>query len=193
MSRIALDQVVEIIRGTPLDRKARADTGVLVFGLDDLSERETDLPPYIPEAALPRSTHRLRDRDLVIALVGEIGRVAFIGKEQEGAVLDRECAALRLYPGNNPVTPEWLHVWMHSRDFRIQIEPRQRGATMQRVRADDLLTLQLPLASKDYQLEAAHELNEYDEALCLAERQVEILREMRDNTVDLRVYAGMDA
>jgi hypothetical protein len=191
MKRIALEQVAEIIRGTPLDRKVRTEEGVLVYGLDDLSERDSDLPPCIPEPELPRSARRLREGDVVIALIGQVGRAKLIGQERAGAVLDRECAALRLQPGTNPITPGWLRVWLNSSDFRNQVEPRQRGATMQRVRAGELGTLQVPLASLDRQAEAGSELSLFDAALLLAGQQVEILKELRDTTIDLRVYAGM--
>ena len=191
MKRVALEQVAEVIRGTPLDRKARTDDGIPVYGLDNLSERDTDLPPCIPESDLPRSAHRLREDDVVIALIGHVGRAKRIRQEQAGAVLDRECAALRLQPGTNPITPGWLLVWLNSSDFRNQIEPRQRGATMQRVRADELRTLQIPLVPPERQTEATSELANFEAALLVASQQVEILEELRDTTIDLRVYAGM--
>jgi restriction endonuclease S subunit len=192
MKRVALEQVAEVIRGTPLDRKARTDEGIPVYGLDNLSERNADLPPCIPESDIPRSAHRLREDDVVIALIGQVGRAKRMGQAHAGAVLDRECAALRLQPGDNPITPGWLMVWLNSSDFRSQIEPRQRGATMQRVRADELRTLQVPLAPLERQTEATSELANFEAALGGAEQQILILKRLRDTTIDLRVYAGMD-
>ena len=185
-----LGDVAEISPGTSIDRKRRTDAGVAVFGLDQVAGRPLELPPCIAESDLPKRTTRLRQGDVVLALVGRTGRAALVGPEYDGAVLDRECAALRVHDSAGVVTPEWLHLWARSRDCRTQMDAHTTGATIPRVPISAVRRFTLPLVSHQEQLAAAARLDDLEAALVASRDTVELLEQLLAIETDLAVYAA---
>lgn len=187
-TRLPLGDVADVRSGTSIDRKRRTDTGVPVYGLDQVAGRPSDLPPCAPEHALPSRTTRLRAGDVVLALVGRAGRSAVVGPEHEGAALDRECAVIRLHDTDGPVSSEWLQLWIRSSDCRDQMEAQTTGSTIPRVPAHAVRELQLPVTAREDQLRAHEGVERLDAAVNATRRTLAVLEQLRIAEVDLRVY-----
>jgi hypothetical protein len=64
----------------------------------------------------------LRAGDVVIALLGEggLGATALVDDRSEGAVLARECGALRV--GALTLLPSWLYAWTYQQRLEAEID-----------------------------------------------------------------------
>jgi hypothetical protein len=185
-----LGDVAEIFPGTSIDRKRRKHDGVAIFGLDQVAGRPLELPPCIDESDLPKRVTRLRGGDVVLALVGRTGRAALVGPQYDGAVLDRECAAIRVHDPAGVVTAEWLHLWAGSGDCRTQMEAHTTGSTIPRVPVSALRRFTLPLVSREEQQAAAARLRDLEAALVASKGAFELLEQLLAVETDLAVYAA---
>ena len=185
-----LGDVAEIFPGRSIDRKHRTNDGVAVFGLDQVAGRPLELPPCIDESALPKRVTRLRAGDVVLALVGRTGRAALIGPHYDGAVLDRECAAIRVHDPAGAVTAGWLHLWARSGDCRTQMDAHTTGATIPRVPVSAVRRFTLPLVSREEQQAATSRLDNLEAALVATRDTFELLERLLAVETDLAVYAA---
>ncbi len=183
--RISLDAIADVHAGTSIDRKQRAEAGIPVFGFDQLAGRRGDLPPCIPPDVLPARATRLRTGDVVIATIGKAGRSAVIGTEYEDAVLDRECAVIRLRDPDGPITAEWLHLWVRSSDARAQMNAKAAGSTIPRIPVRQLRELQVPVPQREVQLRSTRQLRRLDTALAATCDTLAILEQLQRTEIDL--------
>ena len=187
MNRVLLDEVAIVVPGLSIDRKRRSHDGLSVIGLDQLSGREPEVPPFIRLEDLPRGGHDpLEKGDVVLPLIGRLDRALQVTAAQAGAILDRECAAVRVREGV-PVTSAWLYLWARSSDYRLQMEWRLSGV-IPRVRARDIRLLKVPIVSLPEQEAAVVRVARLDAAVESAQRTSTVLTRLRDIEVDLRVY-----
>jgi restriction endonuclease S subunit len=109
--------------------------------------------------------------------MSSIGSSLLITARHEGAVLGRECAALR--PRSPEITGSWVYVWTQSEDFAQQVARYITGTTMPRLsrRAIPDFTLPLPDLKKQREVEAL--LAEFDAALAKTGQVVAELTELR--------------
>jgi hypothetical protein len=185
-----LADVAEVSPGSSIDRKRRTHDGVAIFGLDQVAGRPLELPPCIDESNLPKRTTRLRAGDVVLALVGRTGRAALVGPDYDGAVLDRECAALRVHDPAGLVTPEWLHLWVRSGDCRTQMDTHTTGVAIPRVPISAVRRFTLPLVPREEQQAAATRLHDLEAALVATHDTFELLEQLLAVETDLAVYAA---
>jgi hypothetical protein len=189
MNRVLLDSVASVLPGLSIDRKRRSHDGLPVIGLDQLSGREPEALPFIRLEDLPRGGYDpLEKGDVVLPLIGRLDRVLQVTGGQAGAILDRECAAVRLRE-DVPVTSDWLYLWARSSDCRLQMEWRLSGV-IPRVRARDIRLLQVPIVGVHEQEAAVARVARLDAAVESAHRASAVLTRLRDIEVDLRVFEG---
>ncbi len=183
---LAIGQFANVLRGTVPANISEIPTVDRFFGIAEISSggvlkrspaSETDLAHVI----------RLQENDVVVALLGRVGDVAIVNAEAEGAVLGRECAAIRLREGETRVCAEWLIVVMRSTQFRGAAGVAVGGVTMPRLSVKALTELTIPIPSLQTQHAIAHRVRSIGAALDAHRELVEALGNLRDTEIDLAV------
>lgn len=113
--------------------------------------RSSRTPERLIAAADATGTERLRPGDVAIALIGQPGAGLIIDEALAGAVLARDCVALRVDPGHPLISRGWLHAWVQSEHFKRQVEARTRGSGIRRVSRRDLAMMRVPIPAGDFQ------------------------------------------
>ena len=175
--------MADVLQGRVPAKTIDTGQGTRFFGIAEISGQE----PRSLEAGtdLSRAVY-LQTGDIVIALLGDLGKSAMIDDRAAGAVLGRECAALRITQ-NERLLPSWLHAWTESQDFRQQIARHASGTTMPRVSTRTLADLVLPLPSLSCQQELAAKIGQFDAVLKTTEEMVRNLQELRAAEVNLAI------
>jgi restriction endonuclease S subunit len=129
----------------------------------------------------------LRAGDVVVALLGEggLGATALVDDRSEGAVLARECGALRV--GALTLLPSWLYAWTKSGHFHEQVRRHASGTTMSRVSIRDPADFRLPLPPLSYQQRLEAEIDRLEVALRSTSDLIHDLSNLRDAEIDLAI------
>jgi hypothetical protein len=189
--RIRLDAVADVRLGNVFDKPASPDTVApppRVFGLAEFQYTARAKPRFVTLMEDDPPPIELRRGDVVIGLTGRhVGDTVLIGKRFDGAVLARDCAAIRLTPGV-PLISKWLYAWTRTQDYRGQVEREVVGATIQRLTPRALRGLSVPLFSLEDQAGLAEVAAAFDAALDAAKQTVAQLEVLRDRKLDLDLY-----
>jgi restriction endonuclease S subunit len=176
-ARPTLGDLVHILSGTVPAKPTDDLDGEPFVGIAEITAGGAASPRYVVADDVPSGAARLKVGDVALALMSSIGSSLLIGARHEGAVLGRECAALR--PQVPEITGSWLYVWTQSEDFAQQVERHVTGTTMPRLRRRALSDFTLPLPDLERQMEAQALIADFDEALAKAGRVVADLTELR--------------
>lgn len=104
----------------------------------------------LPDDDGPEPTY-LQLGDLVISSLNPKRRVLMVNELADGAILGRECLAVRLEGSFQPVTPKFLMAWMKTDDFVRQADALTTGTTMPRLSQRSLEEVQVPLLTPKHQ------------------------------------------
>lgn len=176
-------EAAELIPGRIPPKTADSGDGLRYFGIPEISGR----PPRVlePGTDLKPATY-LRAGDVVVALAGELGRSAIVDDSQAGAVLGRECAALRIKTSGQ-LLPSWLHAWTKSQHFRSQVDTRSRGSTQPRLSIAALAEFVLPIPGLSAQAQFAATTERLDAVLRSASALIRDVEDLRQADVDLAI------
>ena len=183
MARRPLIEVATVLRGTVPAHASAESEGPAFFGIAEITAKGRGPVRRVSADGVDRSTSALDRGDIAIALLGDVGESALVRESHEGALLGRECAALR--PRLERVTSGWLYVWTQSRDFKDQVEAGTSGSTMPRLSVRLLSEFTLPLPSSIAQQRVEQELVQFEEAISITEAMLTYLRELWQVEVEL--------
>jgi hypothetical protein len=167
-----------------------------VFGLPEFTFSERVNPRF---ALLmdDDSATILQQGDVVIALAGQypgnsiiVGGL-YVGGRYDGAVLGRDCAAIRVTDVDAMIS-DWLYAWTRTRDFREQVMREVVGSTIQRLTPRGLRGLSVPLLPLQEQRRIAAVAGAFDAALGAARLTVSDLEELRDCQLELELYQRLN-
>lgn len=175
--RRVLGELIEVVRGAVPAKPTDDLDGEPFVGITEISAGGSAPPRYVTADDVPPAAPRLSNGDVAIALMSSIGSSLLITRSHEGAVLGRECAALR--PRTPEITGSWIYVWTQSADFVQQVERHITGTTMPRLNLRALGDFTLPVPDLDNQMEVQAMLIEFDNALTKAGQVVAGLAELR--------------
>jgi restriction endonuclease S subunit len=151
--RITLNKFAEVLGGiTPAPTEDSAD-GALFIGQSEVGSGGTQLLRRVDlhsDEDLGEPII-LRAGDLVLASRDSRRRVLLVTESTDGAVLGRECLAVRLEGSWRPVTPTFLMAWMKTDDFRRQADTLVTGSTMPRLTKRSLASIEVPLMNANRQ------------------------------------------
>jgi len=148
---------------TPAKTTTVPDTPVF-FGLEEISHGGV-ISRYIePELDLRRAVY-LEHGDVVLALLGNIGAAAVVSDAAAGAILGRECAALRLRPGEPRITPQWLRLALGASPFRLHARAMATGTTMPRLSSRALGEMTIPVPPSEVQRDLVDRMAKFDDAI----------------------------
>jgi restriction endonuclease S subunit len=144
-----LRSIAEVLRGTIPASEFDDDGTDRFFGMTEIGRAGQGPIRRVTLADTDEKAVRLQEGDVALVLMGRIGTSTLIDEETAGAILGRECAALRASsPG---VLPEWLYAWTRSPDFADQARRYTTGTTMPRLGIRDLLGFVIPVPAIDQQ------------------------------------------
>src|SRR4051794_10554600 len=101
-----LADVARVVRGRAAAHTVPESEGLKLFGIAEITARGHGTPRYLEHGAEVDGP-TVAEGDVVVALLGNIGDAALVDASNAGAVLARDCAALRV-PVPNTVRPAWL-------------------------------------------------------------------------------------
>lgn len=184
-TRHPLGELVEVISGVVPAKPAEIPDGESFVGIAEITAGGAAVPRQVPAEEVPLHAPRLRAGDIAIALMSSIGSALLVTARHDGAVLGRECAALR--PSSDEVTGPWLYVWTQSQDFADQVERYTTGGTMPRLSRRSLAAFTLPVPDAAAQGKVQDLLREFDEAIEKTGQVLADLTELRRTELQLLV------
>lgn len=181
---VRLGDVAEVLRGQVPAKVIDDGEGPRIFGIAEISGQSPRTLEHGP--SLERAVY-LQAGDVVVALLGErrLGATALIDGRAEGAVLARECAAVRVSAPR--LLPSWIYAWTKSQHFDEQIRKHASGGTMSRVSIRDLADFKLPLPSQSYQRRLEEKIDRLDVALRSTSDLIRDLSDLRDAEIQLAI------
>ena len=177
-SDLHIEELAEVLRGVTPSKTTGEPGGALFFGLHEISEGGTAQRFVEPTADLGRAV-RLREGDVVVALLGNIGDAAVVSAEASGAVLGRECAAIRIREGEDRVVPQWIRIVLQSKPFRDRAQALATGTTMPRLSCKALSEVIIPIPT-------SNEVRHFVERIEALETAIEGQRELAGALTALR-------
>lgn len=179
-----LSDLTTALRGRVAANTTTEPNGPRLFGLAEITDHASRAPRYIDADANPSDLVALEDGDVVIALLGNIGRAALIDAATAGTILARECVALRI-TAPEALRPPWLHQWTRSHEFTSQVAQHVTGATMPRltIRALEGFTITPPPVTEQLAIEAL--ANHFSEAIAATASTLRQLEDLRDAELQL--------
>jgi Type I restriction modification DNA specificity domain len=181
-----IGEFAEVLRGvTPA--KTRSDAGTAAFfGLEEISRGGVVTRHVEPGLDLHRVVY-LQEGDVVVALLGNLGASAVVSEPAAGAILGRECAALRILPGEKRVTPQWLRLALGATPFRRRAQTLATGTTMPRLLPRALAEISIPLPPIDLQRSTSNWIEAFDVAIDTHRELLKSLVVLRDAELELAV------
>ena len=177
---IPLELAAEVLKGTTPAPQVNSIKGLYFIGQSEV--RSGGNAPLrrvqvLPEDDGPEPTY-LQLGDLVISSLDPKRRVLMVNEVVDGAILGRECLAVRLHRNRQFFTPKFLMAWMKTDDFLRQADALTTGTTMPRLTQRALGAVQVPLLTpknEERVTSIAHKFDVATGALRLTLAQVEEL------------------
>ena len=133
---------------------------------------------------------RIRPGDVLVSVVGTIGRSAVIS-EVPTAEANVSRALARLVVDPTVLLPDWLHAWFGSSDFGQQFEARVVGTAQKVLNMEDLSSYTIPAPpitlQRDRLNELGHATGQIDSLRTKVEHQQELLRTRRQALITAAV------
>lgn len=182
-----LGEVATVMRGSARSNETDSADGVPFFGIGEISAGTGPPKLVMPQSGLVDTA--LQRGDVVVALIGDIGRSTLVPPRYEGAVLSRECALIRPRSG---VEGAWIYVWTQSAEFRVQVHRRTSGATIPRLSYRLLSEFMIPIPPAERQREAESLLGLFDDSLSKLRKVQTHLTELRSLEMELLFAEAQD-
>jgi restriction endonuclease S subunit len=188
-----LGDLTRTLRGRVPANTVDDPVGPRFFGIAEISARGRSAPRYIE-----RGTEQLDDAaileegDVVISLLGNIGDATIIESGAAGAVLGRECAALRV-TAQDVLRPAWLSAWTASDEFRSQVARDTSGTTMPRLSPRALENFTVTVPSLVRQLEVDGLVRRFDAAIATTATTLQQLEALRVAELQLAMAKGEES
>jgi restriction endonuclease S subunit len=172
-----LGELATALRGrTPANTVSEPD-GPPFFGMTEITSRGRGTKRYVsPETDLEGAVF-LQEGDVVLPLMESGATPVVITAETAGAVLGRECAALRVT--SRDLRPAWLSVWVASDSFKFQVAQHVAGTTMPRLPLKALQGFAITLPLLEEQLALEELAQQFDAAIAATAKTVEELEKLR--------------
>ena len=184
-----LGDLVELLRGRVPANTVTEPHGPRFFGLAEITARGNAAWRFVEyDPDIVDNVVRLQEGDIAMALMGNIGDAALIDPSAAGALLGRECVALRVR-ARNAVLPAWLSAWLTSEEFQSQISTHITG-TMPRLSLNALpnFTVTVPPIKRQRDIEGL--VDRFDAAIATTASTLQQLQDLRAAELQLALAAG---
>jgi hypothetical protein len=172
-----LGELAAALRGrTPANTVSEPD-GPPFFGMMEITARGRATARYVsPETDLEGAVF-LQEGDVVLPLMESVASPVVITVDTAGAVLGRECAALRVTSPD--LRPAWLSEWAASDDFKFQVAQHVSGTTMPRLPLRALEAFTITLRPLEDQLALEELAQRFDAAIATTTKTLGELEKLR--------------
>jgi len=177
---IRLDELVSILRGNTPALPSGDPSGPRVIGQSEIVSggsapvRHVDYSRVQPGLA----PVLLAADDVVLAAMDRSHRSLLIDDELAGAVLGRECLALRIATPNSPIRPAYLAAWTRSPEFQTLASAGMVGTTMPRLSPKTLGSFLIPILSQERQMRIERLVREFASAQAALARTENLLQRL---------------
>lgn len=190
-SAYRLGNLTHALKGRVPAKPVPDEDGPRFFGIAEISARGRATPRYVAIGSDADDAAVLAQGDVVVALLGNIGDATVVDDTAAGAVLGRECVALRI-TAPDVLLPEWLCAWMSSEECSSQVAQHTTGTTMPRLSPRALETFTLTLPPVDQQREVAELVHRFDAALAVTTITLQHLESLRASELQLAIANRQD-
>jgi type I restriction enzyme S subunit len=151
---------------------------IRINDIDQFGTISNDCLSISPEQDREYVRTKLNAGDVLVSVVGTLGRCALVGHAHQGANVSRALARLQV---GQMLTPAWLMLVLSSNYFTTWVDAITRGAAQRVLNMGDLASFRLPLPpiSEQEQLtnEIRHQLGPIDQVSDLAKTTMLLLEE----------------
>lgn len=191
-THVRLRDVARVFAGTVPAKTDDTPGQPEFFGIAEISAEGAAPLRYVEEGTNLDKAVFLETGDVVIALLGDVGHAALVDDEHSGAVLGRECAALRVND-STILRPIWLYAWARSAVFKSLAQAMATGATMPRIRTRAIEEFEVPLPPLRQQDKLADLMAHFDSAISTTSGALFELHELRRIEIERAVLEASDA
>lgn len=151
MEKIRLGDACEILNGFAFKSENYVDSGIRVIRIANVQKGyiEDNTPAFYPLDSVELDKYMLEERDLLISLTGNVGRVAILEKEFLPAALNQRVACLRLKTSR--LTKGYLFHILNGNLFEQQCIQSSKGVAQKNMSTEWLKNYEIPLYSKEKQ------------------------------------------
>jgi len=168
----------------------------LVYTPEHLTNKIIEYPLYVPfEREDELKKYEIRDGDIVLPIVGTLGRgKLFILEDENGILNQRLC---RITPDTNKVVSKYLLNFLTNTNLvNIQFDIEKKGSILDHITREIIFNLQLPLPTFSEQIQIVEYLDDktqkIDELIEKTEKKIELLKEKRTSLINHCVTKGLN-
>lgn len=179
-SSIRLDDLVTILRGVTPAHTSGDPSGSRFVGQAEVVGGGTTSPRFVDlsRARDDRNPVILADGDVVLAAMDPSHRSLLVDDELVGAVLGRECLALRITSSNSLIKPGYLAAWTRTPGFQALATANMSGSTMPRLSPKALGSFLIPVESVERQQKIESLVREFAAARAALARTQNVLQRL---------------
>jgi type I restriction enzyme S subunit len=137
-----------------------------------------DMKYITPEHHHILTSGHLKYKDILITTRGEIGSIAFVSQEFDGANINAQICLLRV-KDNNQITPEFLLQALSTNQSKKQFKELQTGSALKQLPKSNLGKVKIPVPLKEEQTKIASFLSAIDEKVNQITRKHELLNQYK--------------
>ncbi|RKY41130.1 MAG: hypothetical protein DRP76_00575 [Candidatus Omnitrophota bacterium] len=147
-----------------------------------------DNVPYCNIAEDKLLKYELKDKDIVISRIADIGKVAIIEDPPKSVFASY---LIRLKPKLNKITPYYLYYWLKSPSYQEYIEGAAEGSTRQNTNAEVIKSGPILIPDEKVIREFEKIAENIRSKIILNQKQIMILRKIRDTLLPLLVFGKL--
>ena len=151
MKKIRLGDACDILNGFAFKSENYVDSGIRVIRIANVQKGyiEDNTPVLYPLETNELDKYMLEEGDLLMALTGNVGRVAILKKEFMPAALNQRVACLRLK--TDRVAKDYLFHVLNSAFFEQQCIQSSKGVAQKNMSTEWLKDYEIPMYPKEQQ------------------------------------------
>ena len=151
MKKIRLGDACDILNGFAFKSENYVDSGIRVIRIANVQKGyiEDNTPVFYPLETNEPDKYMLEEGDLLMALTGNVGRVAILKKEFMPAALNQRVACLRLK--TDRVAKDYLFHVLNSAFFEQQCIQSSKGVAQKNMSTEWLKDYEIPMYPKEQQ------------------------------------------
>ena len=151
MKKIRLGDACDILNGFAFKSENYVDSGIRVIRIANVQKGyiEDKTPVFYPLETNELDKYMLEEGDLLMALTGNVGRVAILKKEFMPAALNQRVACLRLK--TDRVAKDYLFHVLNSAFFEQQCIQSSKGVAQKNMSTEWLKDYEIPMYPKEQQ------------------------------------------
>lgn len=151
MKKIRLGDACDILNGFAFKSENYVDSGIRVIRIANVQKGyiEDNTPVFYPLETNELDKYMLEEGDLLMALTGNVGRVAILKKEFMPAALNQRVACLRLK--TDRVAKGYLFHVLNSAFFEQQCIQSSKGVAQKNMSTEWLKDYEIPMYPKEQQ------------------------------------------